>query len=209
MHKLLVEGDCWLWTKCKNSDGYGRMRVNGVLEQVHRVSYEIFVGPIPEGLELDHTCRNRACINPAHLEPVTHLENVRRGRRGGGGQNKKISDNLDEAWCGGECKSFLSKEESLDYFQEMLVLYEPYKLAQRILAIMFSSVFLFVHLIVAITHFIYVLRGVEAKQIIELYQFNNDSLGTIVLIIISFYFAGGVLEGTVKRFQEKKKGNKK
>jgi hypothetical protein len=116
---------------------------------------------------------------------------------------------LGESIISGIDKSFLSKEESLDYFQEMLVLYEPYKLAQRILAIMFSSVFLFVHLIVAITHFIYVLRGVEAKTIIELYQFNNDSLGTIVLIIISFYFAGGVLEGTVKRFQESKKDKKK
>jgi hypothetical protein len=116
---------------------------------------------------------------------------------------------LGESIISGIDKSFLSKEESLDYFQEMLVLYEPYKLAQRILAIMFSSVFLFVHLIVAITHFIYVLRGVEAKTIIELYQFNNDSLGTIVLIIISFYFAGGVLEGTVKRFQENKKDKKK
>jgi hypothetical protein len=116
---------------------------------------------------------------------------------------------LGESIISGIDKTFLTKEESLDYFQEMLVLYEPYKLAQRILAIMFSSVFLFVHVIVAITHFIYVLRGIEAKTIIELYEFNNDSLGTIVLIIISFYFAGGVLEGTVKRFQENKKDKKK
>lgn len=112
---------------------------------------------------------------------------------------------LGESIISGIDKAILSKEERLDYMQKMLVLYEPYKLAQRILAILFSSVFLFVHLIVAITHFIYVLRGFEPKNIIELYTFNNDSLGTIVLIIISFYFAGGVLEGTVTRFKKKEK----
>lgn len=48
----------------------------------HRVAYELWVGPIPEGMELDHRCKVRACINPAHLEPVTHAENMRRlGRR--------------------------------------------------------------------------------------------------------------------------------
>ena len=110
---------------------------------------------------------------------------------------------LGESIISGVDKAILTNEEKLDYMQKMLVLYEPYKLAQRILAIMFSGVFLFVHLIVAITHFIYVLREVEAKAIIELYTFNNDSLGTIVLIIIGFYFAGGVLEGTVRRLKKK------
>ena len=89
--------------------------------------------------------------------------------------------------------------------QKMLVLYEPYKLAQRILAIMFSSAFLIVHLLTAIAHFIYVLNDLKTEYIIELYSFNNDSLGTIVLVIVSFYFAGGVLEGTVKRLGTKKK----
>ena len=112
---------------------------------------------------------------------------------------------LGESIISGVDKTFLTKEESVDYFKEMLVLYEPYKLAQRILAIMFSSVFLLVHLIIAITHFIYVVSDIEHKKIIELYNFNNDSLGMIVLIIISFYFAGGVLEGTISRFNKKKK----
>lgn len=114
---------------------------------------------------------------------------------------KKLGDSI----ISGIDKTFLTNEEKLDYFQEMLVLYEPYKLAQRILAIMFSSVFLFVHLIVAITHFVYVLKGVKAESVIELYSFNNESLGTIVLIIISFYFAGGVLEGAVSKFKKKDK----
>jgi len=111
---------------------------------------------------------------------------------------------LGESIISGIDKAFLSKEEQLDYMQKMLVLYEPYKLAQRILAIMFSSAFLIVHLLTAIAHFIYVLNDLKTKHIIELYSFNNDSLGTIVLVIVSFYFAGGVLEGTVKRLSNKK-----
>jgi hypothetical protein len=54
----------------------------------HRVVYEALVGPVPEGLELDHLCKESRCVNPAHLEPVTHAENVRRGR-GWGGQNAR------------------------------------------------------------------------------------------------------------------------
>lgn len=49
------------------------------MQPAHRFSYEILVGPIPEGMELDHLCKNRRCVNPAHLEPVTHHENLIRG----------------------------------------------------------------------------------------------------------------------------------
>lgn len=75
---------CWLWAKRINQNGYGQLMVrdHGGAKQrsrgAHRVSYEQFVGPIPEGLELDHLCRVRKCVNPAHLEPVTHQENLRR-----------------------------------------------------------------------------------------------------------------------------------
>lgn len=111
---------------------------------------------------------------------------------------KKLGDSL----ISGIDKAILTNEEKLDYMQKMLVLYEPYKLAQRILAILFSCAFLFVHLITAISHFVYVLRGKDATNIISLYNFNNDSLGTVVMIIVSFYFAGGLLEGTVKRLKK-------
>lgn len=74
--------DCWLWTSTLRR-GYGRFWIApGRFVPAHRFAYELLVGPIPEGLELDHLCRNPACVNPAHLDPVTHRENVRRGKRG-------------------------------------------------------------------------------------------------------------------------------
>lgn len=109
---------------------------------------------------------------------------------------------LGESLISGVDKAILTNEEKLDYMQKMLVLYEPYKLAQRVLAIMFSSAFLLVHVITAITHFIYVLKELNPEPIVSLYQYNNDSLGTLVMIIVGFYFAGGVLEGTVKRLKK-------
>lgn len=70
---------CWVWTACTTNLGYGRFGVEGRTESAHRFAYKLLVGPIPDGLCLDHLCRNRACVNPAHLEPVTLGENVLRG----------------------------------------------------------------------------------------------------------------------------------
>jgi hypothetical protein len=69
---------CWLWLG-HLTKGYGRFQDNFQRGMAHRVVYERFVEPVPEGLELDHLCRNRGCVNPDHLEAVTHSINVRRG----------------------------------------------------------------------------------------------------------------------------------
>lgn len=76
---LNTDTGCWDWDAGKIVSGYGVFRVNGRASVAHIVAYRMFIGDIPEGLELDHTCRNRGCVNPAHLEPVTHQENCKRG----------------------------------------------------------------------------------------------------------------------------------
>ena len=79
--KVDAGGDCWLWTAYTDDDGYGRFQVAGAVERAHRYAWQIMVGPIPDHLELDHLCRVPACVNPDHLEAVTHAENMRRGKR--------------------------------------------------------------------------------------------------------------------------------
>jgi len=70
---------CWIWTGANDGhDGYGRVRVAGKTQSAHRMVYRHLKGDVPIGLELDHLCFNRACVNPAHLEPVSHTDNVRR-----------------------------------------------------------------------------------------------------------------------------------
>ncbi len=73
------DSGCWEWTAGKNSTGYGQFYFHLRLERAHRVAYTLLVGPIPEGLAIDHLCRNRGCVNPSHLEPVTNRENLLRG----------------------------------------------------------------------------------------------------------------------------------
>lgn len=70
---------CWLWNASRKDDGYGRFWLDGRMVYAHRTAYELLVGPIPEGLQLDHLCRTPACVNPEHLEPVTQQENILRG----------------------------------------------------------------------------------------------------------------------------------
>lgn len=70
---------CWLWTHTLDEDGYGVLCVKKKPRRAHRFGYELLIGPIPEGMTIDHLCRVRSCVNPAHMEPVTNGENVLRG----------------------------------------------------------------------------------------------------------------------------------
>ncbi len=71
---------CWHWTGSRVHNGYGLFWIGGSNVRAHRAMYELMVGPIPAGLDLDHLCRVRHCVNPEHLEPVTRAENLRRAR---------------------------------------------------------------------------------------------------------------------------------
>lgn len=79
--KVDKSGECWIWVASKGRDGYGRLKVANRMWSAHRLSYEMTVGPIPEGLEIDHKCHNHSCVNPAHLSPVSGKQNAE-NRRG-------------------------------------------------------------------------------------------------------------------------------
>ncbi len=81
LDKIYIDDNgCWIWTSVIHKQtGYARFKFNGKMEPAHRVSYWLFVGEIPEGLDIDHLCRVRHCVNYNHLEPVTRQENLRRG----------------------------------------------------------------------------------------------------------------------------------
>ena len=91
--QLIIDpSGCVLWTGTCDRDGYGQISVYGRYQKVHRVMFEMFDSPIPEGLQLDHVkargCTHRNCANVAHLEPVTLQEN---SRRGDGNHSKEIA----------------------------------------------------------------------------------------------------------------------
>lgn len=83
LSRVVIDGDtgCWLFNGALSTRGYGKIAIapRGSVAPAHRVTYEALVGSIPGGLELDHLCRTRRCVNPAHLEPVTSRENILRG----------------------------------------------------------------------------------------------------------------------------------
>lgn len=76
---MVTEAGCWEWVGARNPLGYGYLHLNQVKTMAYRHVYQLERGPIPEGADLDHLCRNPSCVRPDHLEPVTHRENVLRG----------------------------------------------------------------------------------------------------------------------------------
>lgn len=79
---------CWLWAGARNPAGYGHFRRSGTTYNAHRFAYELLVGPVEKGLQIDHLCRVRNCVRPSHMEAVTPLINTRRGMAG---QWKKLA----------------------------------------------------------------------------------------------------------------------
>lgn len=77
--KVAIVGTCWEWQGSRDRGGYGRLGRRGKVHAAHRYVYEILVGEIPAGLDIDHLCRNHACCNPGHLEPVDRRTNLLRG----------------------------------------------------------------------------------------------------------------------------------
>lgn len=84
-HVRTDDSGCWVWTGSRLWELYGAIRIGGKNVPAHRAAYEAWVGPIPDGLVVDHLCHNTLCCNPEHLEPVTRQENLKRRRKTGSG----------------------------------------------------------------------------------------------------------------------------
>lgn len=117
---------CWLWHGARQTAGYGRFVIKYVGHMAHRVSYELYKGPIPEGLHLDHLCRVPECVNPEHLEPVTQAENNRRGNGYAGRNLRKTSckrgheftaDNIIPKRGGRECRTCTNMLANAGYYR--------------------------------------------------------------------------------------------
>lgn len=74
--KVEKSDGCWEWTASKYPSGYGAIFVEGRCQSAHRIAYELSIGPIPEGMQIDHMCHNRSCVNPGHLRAVTNKQNT-------------------------------------------------------------------------------------------------------------------------------------
>lgn len=88
---FLTDDGCWIWLGSRGRGGYAQFNDGTTMRRAHRWAYEYFVGAIPAGLDIDHLCRHRDCVNPEHLEPVTRSENLR-----GGYQARGLKDSCSQ-----------------------------------------------------------------------------------------------------------------
>lgn len=92
------DNDCWLLPASKKNNGYSKMRINGVNKRAHKVSWEVFVGPVPKGLLVLHHCDVRHCVNPAHLwlgTPKDNYDDMLRKNRGRNNIKKTVLNQID------------------------------------------------------------------------------------------------------------------
>ena len=105
------ESGCWLWDGTWHKDGYGLFHIGGKRFRAHRVSYELFKGPIPEGLQIDHLCRVRCCVNPDHLDAVSSRDNTIRGISPPAILAKKMFCKRGHPLFGDNCKRVGARQE--------------------------------------------------------------------------------------------------
>jgi hypothetical protein len=94
--KVKFSDSCWTWLAATDNHGYGVISVSGRLRKAHRVAHEMSIGAIPAGMLIDHTCHNRGCVNPDHLQVVTSMGNVE--NRGGANRNNKSCGIRGVSW---------------------------------------------------------------------------------------------------------------
>lgn len=90
---------CWLWSGFIDKDGYGCVKYHAKRQRAARLLYQLDRGPIPLGLQIDHLCRQRLCVNPWHLEPVTCKENINRGETGSVAGQQSHNRSLTRTHC--------------------------------------------------------------------------------------------------------------
>jgi len=133
---------CWEWTGAKIPGGYASLAVPGTSQVgAHRVAYELCIGPIPGGLHLDHLCRNRGCVNPKHLEPVTSRENILRGQSPGALNARKThckqgheftAENTYVIQGGRRCRACNRAQAKADYYAHLAIRRERARDRQRV-----------------------------------------------------------------------------